>query len=132
MYSHLYRYYMLRSDAAYSRLVAADVAVSACREAGMLAGSEALSFVGPADMRWCSLVLVRATPSGSYRSDSSAREVNAASFVGLRDAPVQRYESLLRQIATTLGWQVVLEEDEDGNEDVVLFESRAGGPIRQG
>jgi hypothetical protein len=122
MYSHHYRYYLLRSDAAYARPLAVDIAVSACLGAGMLAGSEPLSFVGPADMPWCSLSLVRATPNGSYASDVSAREVNAAPFVCLRASPVQRHESLLKRIAMTLKWQLVLEEDDDGNENVVLFE----------
>ncbi len=122
MYSHVYVYYLLRSDAVYSRPVATHRAVEACERAGMRVAAEPLAFVGAPGFPWCSVSLVRADASGNYHSDPNAREVNAAPFVGLRSVPSQPYEALLREIASTLGWQLLLEDDDEGRENVLLFE----------
>jgi hypothetical protein len=74
---------------------------------------------------WLSLSLVHASPSGDYASNPQAREINAVVVVGSKTQPAEVYEKRLIQLAKELGWQCVIEEDEDGNQDVVLQEPQA-------
>jgi hypothetical protein len=125
MYGAFYFYFEIRSDASYSKSVDGHVLKS------FLSGLDALSpkgddtYVAANGAPWLSMGLRCADSGGNYASSGTCPEVvSLISVVGSnRDASAARhfYVDLMVEIAAFLRWEVVEEEDEDGNEDVVVW-----------
>lgn len=125
MYSPFYFYFEIRSDAFYSK------SIDGYTLKGFLAGLDELAlaeddtYVTANGAPWLSMGLHHADPGGTFASSGSCpREVNLISIVGSRkEAGAARhfYLDLMVKIAAFLQWELVEEEDESGDEDVVLW-----------
>ena len=114
MYSHEYFYIRLLCDA-HAEAVPRTQAVRKINKA-MQTWSESFS-----DPPWLELEPVFADNSGSYRSDSHAEFMNQIVVVASKREGLDKYLLLLKELSELFSWPVILEEDEEGNENVVLY-----------
>lgn len=75
---------------------------------------------------WIDIEAVLTDSNGNYGSDALSDLVNQVVVVGSKAAPLVLLLPLLEDLAARLGWPLYLEEDDDGNEDIVLFDPRPG------
>jgi hypothetical protein len=113
MYSAFYHYYQVRSGPVYSPSLPAAVVAGAVRRIAGIQETGPLEFGNAEDAPWLSLALVHAGPDGSYASEPRATEINAVVAVGSRTRPAEACERVLLALARDLGWQLLLEGDED-------------------
>ncbi len=118
MVSHLYQYYTLQSDEAFSQKAAIETVTEILLQTHCLTQTGHQSFVNTSDFPW--LVLsAHFTPDGNFAStEKPFSYVNLISIVCSKNVDQSVYTRVLLKIAKQLNWRLVLEQDEDGNEDV--------------
>lgn len=124
MYSAFYFYFEIRYDASYSRSVDAPALTRFLAGLDELVPKNGDTYAAREGAPWLSMALLSADSRGNYASWGTCPAfVNLISVVGSKEGADARqfYLSLMVKIAAFLGWHVMDEEDEDGNEDVVLW-----------
>lgn len=131
MWSPYYYYFFIRSDEQYSRSTdTSELSSFIIRDLGLVQ-EDPVSFNASESLPWLRLTLVRADPkSGNYGRtchDPWPEKVNLVSLVGSkRSGDRESYVALLTRIAELLQWELIEEEDDDENEDVVVWSPSAG------
>lgn len=125
MWSPLYWYYEIRGDNTYrQRLLTSDV-INILNTMGELRQVDNQRFSNTAGFPWITVSVINSS-NGNYgrEEDFNSEWVTLIAVVGSKSAPQNEalYVKLLTEIAEKLNWELILEEDEDGNEDVVLRE----------
>ncbi|NML42011.1 hypothetical protein HHL17_32800 [Chitinophaga sp. G-6-1-13] len=125
MWSPLYWYYEIRSDRSYSQRILTGDVLNVLNNTGELQRIDKQEFGNIERFPWISVVAVNSN-NGNYATYAGykSRWINLIAVVGSKSDPRNEtlYVSLLARIAEKLNWELILEEDEDGNEDVVLRE----------
>ena len=116
MYSPDYYYHYLRAAESHTQSILRTEAVRQIQK-----WTQRWTDAQP-EAPWVSIEPSFADDSGTFSSDPLQQYTNYIAVVGHRDKSLEIYLALLKSLGEALGWSVYLEEDEDGNEDVVLYE----------
>ena len=123
MWSNLYWYFNIRSDRSLSGYLPSSVIVTLLKKQNEIKQTGPQSFTNNADFPWIEISCVD-SKNGSYThnyGDSTEKSnliVVAASRRNSND--YERYTRLLTGVANKLDWELTLEEDDNGNEDIVI------------
>lgn len=125
MWSNLYWYYKIRGDKTYNqRMLTSDV-LNVLDNTGELQRIDNQEFSNIENFPWISVVAVDSN-NGNYAVDAgyNSEWVNLVAVVGSKSDPQNEflYVNMLTRIAEKLNWELILEEDDDGNTDIVLRE----------
>lgn len=124
MWSPLYRYYEIRSDAQYLQEVLSVEIGKIFEGTGHLLRTGNQTFTNAEGFPWIEIVYVKSN-KGNFGVDAryTSKFSNLIAVVTsrYREEDEKRYLDVLLQIAKKLGWELVLEEDDEGNEDVVIW-----------
>ena len=126
MWSHLYWYYEIRGNNTYSeKLLTSDV-LNVLENTGKLRSTGNQQFCNIDPFPWISVTAVN-SDNGNYGSaaDFNSEWVNLIVIVGSKSNPENEnlYVSMLTEIAEKINWELILEEDDDGNANIVLYTS---------
>jgi len=123
MWSNQYWYYNIRSDANYSHSLPTNEIIAVLENIQVLRKEGFQMFRNQEDFPWLYVACVF-SDNGNFSCDPSyqTEQINLIDIVASRRVPEneRRYLELLKSIANRLGWELVLEEDDNGNEDVKL------------
>ena len=122
MYSPLYQYFEIRSDENYSDKKSANELNEILEETGVLIKHDNLSFKNKSDFPWIEITCVNNVDNG-YNSNERLAECNLLAIVTSKKEidNEQKYLQLLTAVSAKLRWELILEEDEEGNEDVLIY-----------
>lgn len=123
MWSPLYDYYEIRKDNNYSESIDTEklrsmVSGFATQNIGRLL------YENKENDPWFSLCLIY-TENGNYAisEDTYFEKINLINIITSKNNDSNRdyYLNLLRSISNTLNWEIILEEDEEGNEEIIIL-----------
>ncbi len=120
MWSHWYTYYNLRSDATYQQKLPLDAVQAILLATNCLKQNSPNGFSNVDMYPWICVGLHDSTDSDYGTPSTSMLTVTLISVVASKSYEQDIYLKLLREIATNLGWELILDEDDEGNEDVVI------------
>lgn len=127
MWSNLYWYYEIRKDASYGESLPTERVLAVLEATGALTRKDKQTFTHKAPFPWVELLAVN-SDMGNFGSSHhfNSETVNLVSIVGSRYNPEneQHYIAVFSAVARELGWEFILESDDDGNEDVVLCKAQ--------
>lgn len=131
MWSHLYWYYEIRGDNTYSeKLLTSDV-LNVLKNTGKLRLTGNQQFCNIEAFPWVSVIAVNSN-NGNYarREDFNSEWVNLIAITGSKSNSENEilYVSMLTGIAEKINWELILEEDDNGNENIVLRKKLPGSP----
>ncbi|MGZ3778253.1 MAG: hypothetical protein ACXVI9_12085 [Mucilaginibacter sp.] len=90
---------------------------------GVLKHKGPQTFINEENFPWINIACVNSNKGNFAQNDSDSTEVcNLIAIVVSRQGASNeiKYVELLKHIAAKLNWELILEEDDDGNENVVL------------
>ena len=121
MYSPLYYYFNIQSDEKCTQYIESDKLLNFLLEEVKFIESSPNSIKGNDKQPWLNLCMVIADEIGSYASTATYPEkINLIPIVGSKnEAEKEEYIQLLTKIAKWLKWELIEEEDDEGNENVV-------------
>lgn len=124
MWSPLYRYYDIRSDAEYLQELPSDEIGKILEDTGLLFRTGNQTFTNAEGFPWIQIIYAE-SDKGDFGVDtrytSTFSNLIAVVTSRYRQEDEKRYLDILLQIAKKLGWELVLDEDDEGNEDVVIW-----------
>lgn len=123
MWSPYYYYFYISRDFDLSESTQGESLALFLEEELGLVSNGSSGFEGRPEMPWLDLGLVHTSTRHSWASTPTLPElVNLIPVVGSkRSGNRKAYIAILSRIAQRLGWRLTEEEDDDGNEDVVLW-----------
>ncbi|RAJ75102.1 hypothetical protein CLV59_110148 [Chitinophaga dinghuensis] len=122
MWSNLYGYYEIRNDAEYTKSHPTENIVRMLLETGVLLQKSPLIFENRSPFPWLNISVVYARDGGFAVGPKSTSESSTLlSVVTSKRYHQDVYLPVLTDIAKQLGWQLILEEDDEDNEQVVLY-----------
>ncbi len=123
MWSDQYLYYQIRSDEKYSMQLPTATIVKALIGSGKLGKTGPQTFVNKDGVPGLQVCCVNSS-QGNFGSDASLNSeyCNLIAVVAARAKPsdAMTHVEFLSKISRELGWQLILEQDDDGNENVIL------------
>jgi hypothetical protein len=123
MWDPLTWYYDIRSDAEYSRELPTDVIIKVLKNTGVLKRTAPQSFTNKDDFPWLDITAIKSN-NGNYghKEDFNSQYCNLIAVVASKSNPDDeaKYVELLTKVANELNWELILEQDDDGNEDIIL------------
>lgn len=122
MWSDRYNYYNIQFDESFSQKLDKALVIDCLKETGQFKQTSHQSFTNTDRFPWVDVSLVE-TYDGNYSSsDNEIQYVTLIAIVCSKgpDIDQQVYVDAFRHIANKLNWQVYLEEDDDGNENIKL------------
>lgn len=122
MWSHLYYYFEIKADAEYSKCVN-TLELVAFMESELLLERKGEKGFGVSDTNMWAEIVIDKTIDGSFSGEGPCPDsVNLISVVGskLRGKRTD-YIKLFSRVAEKFDWVLVEEEDDDGNENVILW-----------
>lgn len=121
MWSSFYQYYQIRKDKRRSQLVDTKKVRAIITSFSSFTAKGNLIFHSDTDKPWMTITLVQ-TKDGNYAVNELAdyKEINLIEVITSRKSTDNEawYLSILKTIATELEWQIILEEDDEGNEEI--------------
>lgn len=119
MWSNLYWYYELRGNEARSHYLPARTIFEAFEDTGVLEKKQSQVYSNKEGTPWIHVIAINSA-SGPRQYDNET--INIIHVIGSKQEPDNErfYIDLLSGIAEKINWEFILEEDDDGNEDVVL------------
>lgn len=123
MWSDRFSYYNIRSDANYSQSLPTIDVVKVLEATSVLKRKGPQEFVNNEDFPWVSLTCVNCNNGNfAHNEGDKSNLTSLITVVASKQNPLDenRYVELLRCIAIALNWELILEEDDSGNEEVVL------------
>lgn len=122
MWSNLYAYYNIRSDKSYLEFHSTKEIIRVLKNTDVLRETDPMIFGNTSSFPWVTIGIAQTANSNfSIDDDANYEAANLLSVVTSKEHDQSLYKGLLVKIAEELGWEVVLEEDDDGNEDVVIY-----------
>jgi len=124
MWSTFYLYYNIRSDNGHSKHLSTKTIIKVLENTGVLKNTGPQKFVNKETFPWIEICCVNAINGNySFNNNDSTELCNLISVVASKRNPAElnKYVRLLTQVAEYLNWELSLEEDDDGNEDVILY-----------
>jgi hypothetical protein len=123
MYSHVYGYFEIRSNEKYSDRKLTKEVIQVLEETGVLIRHENLSFKNKDGFPWIEITCVDSL-NGNYSSNGELLdECNLLAIITSKNEAdsEQKYLDVLKTISAKLEWELILEEDEEGNEDILIY-----------
>ncbi|MBV8255279.1 MAG: hypothetical protein JO154_21950 [Chitinophaga sp.] len=122
MWSDRYGYYEIRNDADYTKSLPTAEIVQVLLNTGVFHQKAPLIFENKEPFPWLNISVVYTTDGGFSVGPNSTSEISTLlSIVTSKRFHQDMYLPVLIDIAKQLGWQFILEEDDEGNEGVVIF-----------
>lgn len=125
MWSHIYWYYEIRGDNTYSEKLLTNDVLAILKNTGQLRPTGNQQFCNIEAFPWISVIAVN-SHNGNYgkSEDFNSEWVNLIAVTGSKSNPGNEvlYINMLTEIAEKINWELILEEDDNGNEDIVLRE----------
>lgn len=123
MWSPYYKYYQIRKDKLYSELVDTEIVTSMILKNENILSNGKLSFKSKKDCPGISITIIK-TNDGNYGIKESTHfsEINLIEVItsGSNESDEEWFLGFLRGISNKLNWKIILEEDDDGNEEVLI------------
>jgi hypothetical protein len=123
MWSNQYWYYNIRSDEIYSDSLSSNKVVGLLENIDILKKKGPQVFINSESFPWIKITCV-CSNNGSFAHDDSDKtdRINLITIVASKQHPEneQKYIELLKAIADKLKWELVIEEDDDGDQDIKL------------
>ena len=123
MWSNQYLYYIIRSDAQYSRSLSTKDVIKFLERFQELKKNGHQSFVNQENFPWIHIACVHTLNGNFAHNDSDQTDnTNLITIAASKHDPENeyRYIELLKSIANRLNWELILEENDDGNKDIRL------------
>lgn len=123
MWSHIYWYFEIRSNASYTAKLPIAVLIKTLEDTGVLQENSPHRFVNKEGFPWINVDCYYSTDGSFGRPDSYMDDFcTIISVVGSKNDPKneQRYKHLLTDIAIRLNWELILESAGENGEDIVL------------
>ena len=126
MWSSDYFYFEIRFDQTYSRTINSSELLGFLVDEIYLVSDGTDSLVGNYQQPWMNLTIVKASKDGCFSSQRECPEkVNLISIVGSKKYNnYGEYEKILIKIAQWLKWELIEEEDDEGNEGVIIWSTK--------
>lgn len=123
MYSPLYQYFEIRRDEKYSEAKPIKEIIEILQSTGVLTKFDDSSFRNQDNFPWIEISSVNASIGGYNSNIKSSNEKNLLTVVTSKKEANNKemYINLLKIISKKLKWELVLEEDEVGNEQVIIY-----------
>ncbi len=122
MWSNLYGYYEIRNDAGYTKSLPTKNIVQVLLDAGVFHQKYPLIFENKDPFPWLNISVVYTTDGGFAVGEKSTSEISTLlSIVTSKRYHQDVYLPVLIEVAKQLEWQLILEEDDDDNENVVIY-----------
>ena len=121
MWSNLYAYYVIRGDKNYEAFRPTEEIAQILKNTGVLERIQLMKFKN-LDFFPRLSISIALTADGSFHWDETPNyeAVNLISVVTAKRFDQNIYKNVLLKIAKELNWEVILEHDDDGNEDVLI------------
>ena len=123
MWSNLYWYFNIRSDKSPGNSLPSSDIVNVLKKQQELKQTGPQSFTNDKDFPWIDISCVY-SKNGNYSHNLSDLTETSDLIVVVtskgNDSDDDKVIHLLTEIANKLDWELILEEDNDGNEDVVI------------
>jgi len=124
MWSPYYNYYQIRKDENRSEKIEIKKVQSIVSSIQHLEKIGPLSYKSQNNVPWMTITIIE-TEDGNY----SVNETTMFENINLIEVITSRrpgdnekwYLSILKQLANALKWEVILEQDDEGNENVLIF-----------
>lgn len=124
MWSPYCWYYEIRGNANYDLKLPTAHVLDVLEQTGNLRRNGAQSFVNKQGFPWIDLTCIYTTDGDYGRSETLENAWCTLIIVRgskASDADVQHNEALLKDIASALNWECILEEGDDSEDEVVLL-----------
>ncbi|MBO9732481.1 MAG: hypothetical protein J7623_27815 [Chitinophaga sp.] len=126
MWSNLYLYYEIRGSSDYSQQLHTDMVLKVLENTGVLVKVAPRQFCNIDTFPWMNITAIY-TKDGNYGRPESfnSKWVTMLAITASKSDPELEavYVQLLSDIAAKLHWELILEMDDEGNEDVILYKS---------
>ncbi len=123
MWSNQYLYYNIYSDNSFSEEKETKEITNILLQTNCLKQVDHQTFSNTETFPWISIVFFKTTNGNYASSNKTFEKANLITIVCSKNANKEIYTNLLLQIADKLHWNLVLEEDDLGNEDIIISRS---------
>jgi hypothetical protein len=122
MWSNEYFYFEIRFNQTYSHTINSTKLLAFLINEIHLVSDGTDSLIGNPKQPWMNLTIIKASKDGSFTSQNKCPEkVNLISIIGSKSNDFCKYEEILIKISQWLKWELIEEEDDDGNENVIIW-----------
>lgn len=123
MWSPYYKYYQIIKDKNRSEKIEIEKAKSILSSVEFLEQDGLLIYKNQSGFPWITITLIE-TDDGNYSVNDTTRfeNINLLEVITSRrpETNEQWYLEILKNLANQLRWQLILEEDDDGKENVLI------------
>ena len=120
MWSNQYLYYNIYSDDSFSEEKETTEIIKILLHTNCLKQVDHQTFSNTETFPWINIAFFKTTNGNYASSDRTFEKANLITIVCSKNDNKEIYANLLLQIANELHWNLVLEEDDLGNENIVI------------